>query len=151
MIPMPSGYVDDSIAVAVGKYLMFEDPRERRRNYAGQVVISQESPGTFCISTELPGDKILYEGGFKFNNSNKQKGVMLPNGHGSILRFKENVKDFFPSIAISSDDADPLCFVLLRESGLTYVCGKGTVTTKDGRITTFPVKNGDAPINAKTK
>jgi hypothetical protein len=92
---------------------------------------------TFLVSAELPGEYVLLEGGLGMSSSFTPK---CPMGEGSIFRFRGEVRDFFSGVTFSGDDHSPLCFALLRNSGLTYLCGRGTLKTKDGEVIKLPVE-----------
>jgi hypothetical protein len=90
---------------------------------------------TFLVSAELPGEYVLLEGGMGMSSSFTPK---CPMGDGSIFRFRGEVRDFFTGVTFVGDDEFPLCFALLHNSGLTYLCGRGTIKTQDGAILQLP-------------
>lgn len=57
---------------------------------------------------------------------------------GSVIRFKGEV--LFEGVTFRGEEDEPLAFILLKDTGLVYVTGKGKVTLKDGSSITLPVK-----------
>lgn len=150
IIASPDGRLRNSIWVGTGRYLESE-VRDCFQNFAAKMGVSQNDDGKIVLFTELPDERLFFRDtslGTREANVNR---LLVPNGHGTVIRFKGRVTAFFPGCTIIGDDSHPLCFVLIRDSGMTYVCGKGTVTTKDGRTITFPDEAAIATSNTKSK
>lgn len=104
-----------------------------RRNVTAAYAVSQQDTSTYLISTELPGEKIVYEMKSMFKPS-----AIIPNGDGTIIRFKGKVTDFFKGYTVDSDASEPLVFMLLHDTGLVHVTGKGQLTGPDGKPVKLP-------------
>lgn len=104
------------------------------RNVTSSVTVSQSSDGFYIFTTELPEDKIL----FGVRGEYLDPFHIVPNGVGTVFRFRGSVKDFFDGFTFIGDEADPLCFTLLQKTGLTYVSGKGTVINSNGKEFQLP-------------
>ena len=100
---------------------------------ASQTISMQDD--VFLVSAELPGEYILLEGGFGVSSSFTPA---CPMGEGSVFTFRGEVRDFFSNVTFSGDAQSPLRFALLKGSGLTYLCGRGTVKTFDGNLIQLP-------------
>ncbi len=126
-----------------------QDPQfvEQRRPFTANVAIDRDT-----LFTELPSERIyarpfaihyagLERGGLEGFMQMSQPEVFIPNGPGSIFRFKNTVKGFLPGYTFQGDANYPLAFVLLENVGLTYLCGNGTVSRYDGKSWSFPPKD----------
>lgn len=113
------------------------DTGTRRSNVRSYVAV-RTMPGfsTWVLGTELPKEAVPY-------SMNDGRGLMgfpkpvMPNGEGSIFRFRGTITDFFPGWTIHADDKEPLCFVLLRGEGLTYLFGRGSMVGPGDRRLEF--------------
>lgn len=59
-------------------------------------------------------------------------------GHGSKHMYIGEVKDIGEGYSFKSAEDDPLQFKVDKDKGYTYVKGKGTVTTPNGRVINLP-------------
>jgi len=145
----PNGRLNGAIELAEGSCLML-DVASRRRNFAGNIAITSGQaeqgvglPATLGVGackafTELPDEWVFYKMGDFRGMNQEDSGILIPNGRGTIIRFKGRVQNFFEGFTIHGDDSYPLAFVLLDQAGLTYLCGKGTVTAPDGKTWSLP-------------
>jgi len=116
---------------------LFSDftPDVQWRNFSGNIALTCSAKEEVITAfTELPDEWIFMKTVPDFSNVE----FIIPNGPGTILRFKGAVAHYFDGITIVGSEDYPLAFVLLADAGLTYLCGSGTVTDKDGRTWLFP-------------
>jgi len=136
MIIPPDGSLSGAIALGRGQYA-FGEPDQHRRNFSGNIAIEGIN-GQLVAFTELPDEWVFYKTGGFGANAGKNAGIVIPNGRGTILRFRGEVKEFFPGFTINGDNEYPLAFILLDTPGLTYLCGHGTVVGPTGQKYEFP-------------
>ena len=140
MIVPPDGRLSGAIALGEGS-ISFFDPSTRFRNFSGNIAITSNDMNvdSYTAFTELPDEWVFYKmGGFNIQSNQNDSGILLPNGRGTVIRFKGMVRNYFDGFTIYGEEEYPLVFVLLDDAGLTYVCGKGSVTDHDGRKWLFP-------------
>lgn len=144
----PDGRIERGFYTLGKGECLIQDPAPRRRNLTGNIAISPKIPSYYTFRllafTELPQEYVYFK---HFLGSpekaptkatDSEEGIILPNGCGTVIRFKGEVDGFFKGYRFIGDITYPLCFVLLKDAGLTYVGGKGSVISKDGKSLTFP-------------
>jgi hypothetical protein len=95
---------------------------------------------TMVLSTALPRDRIVVA--TAVGASGVRTHTLLPTGAGSVYALYGRVEGFFPGITVTADGDEPVYFAVLKETGLTYLAGVGTVTFEEkGKK---PVKLGRA-------
>jgi tetratricopeptide (TPR) repeat protein len=131
VMPPGSSRLADGFIMTKGDSLM--GVGTRHMNVRSFLIVRKISEFASCVlSTELPKETVPYSLGDE-HGLISSPNVVIPNGEGSILRFRGVVKDFFKGWTIQGDDGEPLSFVLLRDEGLTYIFGKGSVLGPDNR------------------
>ncbi len=120
-ISAPSGLLSEGLMIGKGEYVV--GTAARRCPFTGRLTVSRSPTGMPLLSTELPGERLI------FGNPLGGLNVRIPAGAGTIYRFRGMTFEFFPQYVIQGDEKEPLCFVLLSKGGLVYLCGRGTVTT----------------------
>jgi hypothetical protein len=136
VIASSDGSLNNSVCLAKGSGTI-GDPAKSRRNFAAKIAISKKTgaKGSYVVHAELPEEWVCCTMSFGYPGGSFE--LLVPDARGTVVRFLGDVPDFYPGYRFTSDAGSPLCFVLL-DKGLTYVCGKGTVTSKDGGKWTFP-------------
>jgi len=134
LISPASGSIVDSFMATKGDSVV-GDPEGSTRNVRSYLTVRThmlQGHSVYVLYTELPREAVPYGLG-SGGSFVGQPSAVVPNGEGSILRFRGSVRDFYPGWTIESSGEEPLSFVLLKESGLTYLLGRGVVVDPDGR------------------
>jgi hypothetical protein len=132
VIMPPNGNQGSKVILCEGA-LASRNPDICKRNFSASVAITTEanSDENFIWFTELPDEWIFlsWDGALNRNNSGISMSIepILPNGRGTVIRFKGLVRDYFDGFTIHCDEKYPIAFVLLDDTGLTYITGKGSV------------------------
>ncbi|MFC1798599.1 OmpH family outer membrane protein [Thermodesulfobacteriota bacterium] len=113
-----------------------------------RTVISDLLPGECSTGTDCAGRATLVDTGREHisfqmeypGDSIPSKGSAIAPietwGSGSILRFKGTHK--IKKYLFVGNKKDPLAFLLLKDKGLVYINGKGTVRLSDGSLVNLP-------------
>jgi hypothetical protein len=124
----PSGFLSDSIMLAVGSYCTNIETRSPANIAASITVYSSEQCPGHILTTELPADVLLFQ----------NQEVVFPMGAGTVYRFYGDGGVSLKGYRFVGDHQFPLTFVLLPSSGLTYLHGKGSVYSGNECIGVFP-------------
>lgn len=138
--PDSDGDISNALLATKGDSVV-TDPSKHRKNVTSHCTIRiQNFSNTPCfvIYTDLPQEIVPYSLGSDGLMSGPE--VVVPNGENSLFRFKGEIVNFFPGWTIKSDTEEPICFLLLKDDGLTYVFGRGTVTDTKGKKYDLPVR-----------
>jgi len=123
VLPPGSSRLADAFVMTQGDSLA--NTETRRSNVRSYLTVrTMLGSSSWVLATELPKETVPYSMSDGRGLMGRAK-ALIPNGEGSIFRFRGTLKDFFPGWTIHADDKEPLCFVLLRGEGLTYLLGKG--------------------------
>ena len=115
---------------------------------SSSLIITKVKDG-FVLSTTNKIDKLYFS-----VNTNSGANLIFPAGTGTQFLFKGKVVDFFEGYTFDGDIKDPLCFQLLKDSGLTYISGCGQVLKDKNILVEFSKKssalNSEQKSNAET-
>ena len=96
----------------------------------GRVSVREDEKGDLRFEKDLPNDDIPVG----------IRGATVPLGHGSVLRFRGKVTNF-GGAEFNSNPNDPLRFAFVKDKGLVYLFGSGTITRHDGKSITLPLNS----------
>ncbi|KAA3609114.1 MAG: hypothetical protein DWQ01_09860 [Planctomycetota bacterium] len=137
----PDGRLSNAIALGEGR-LPINDVDGAKRNFSGNIAI-EGNQSTLVAFTELPDEWVFYKTGGFGAAAGEGSGIVLPNGRGTIVRFRGRVDGYYPGYVFKGAEDYPLAFVLIDGIGLTYLCGNGSVTSASGDTWSFPPGNGE--------
>jgi len=127
---LDGGYSNRSFLIDKGDFVSSNTPD--KFNYKGSYTISSIGK-RFLYSTFYPHDELYFT--FHFMDI-KSSRFMLPYGRNTVVRITGQLNNYFNGIAIKSDNAFPLHFVI-KEKGLYYLMGKGEVKINNRKPIVF--------------
>lgn len=131
------GRLDQAVGLTTGSY-PFAGPKRDRSNFAANIAIGTGGDDTLLAVAELPNEWVFMLNVLGLEGTATR--LLIPNSAGTVVRFKGDVKGFFEHYTFHGSETYPLAFALLKDYGLTYLCGEGMVTDDSGKQWQFPAQ-----------